>query len=98
MVERLNQLAQWAGSRTDLFPPLLCEKLGRLHSSGKPHHFKHTKRVIESVFGKDFDEIFEHFDHEPIGVGAIAQVCCLFPITRIHALNGGSIFRCTGRL
>jgi aarF domain-containing kinase len=68
------QLAQWAGSRTDLFPPLLCERLGQLHSSGKPHSFRHTKRVIEHVFGKRFDEIFEHFDHDPIGVGAIAQV------------------------
>lgn len=53
---------------------MLCEKLGKLHSNGKAHPFRHTKRVIERVFGKHFDEIFEEFDHTPIGVGAIAQV------------------------
>ncbi|KAL0951522.1 hypothetical protein HGRIS_008207 [Hohenbuehelia grisea] len=68
------KLAQWAGSRTDLFPPLLCIRLGRLHSQGKPHDMKHTKKVIEGVFQRPFEEVFEKFDEVPIGTGAIAQV------------------------
>ncbi|KZP25451.1 ABC1-domain-containing protein [Athelia psychrophila] len=68
------KLAQWAASRADLFPALLCAKLGRLHSNGKPHSFAHTKRVIEHVFQKPFAEVFEEFDEAPIGTGAIAQV------------------------
>ncbi|KAH7916356.1 hypothetical protein BJ138DRAFT_1052593 [Hygrophoropsis aurantiaca] len=68
------KLAQWAASRADLFPSLLCERLGALHSRGKPHSFAHTKRIIEDVFQKPFDEVFEEFDEEPIGTGAIAQV------------------------
>ncbi|EMD41901.1 hypothetical protein CERSUDRAFT_147303 [Gelatoporia subvermispora B] len=68
------KLAQWAASRADLFPALLCERLGALHSRGRPHSFAHTKRVIERVFQRPFDEVFEEFDHTPIGSGAIAQV------------------------
>ncbi|KAF9454095.1 ABC1-domain-containing protein [Macrolepiota fuliginosa MF-IS2] len=68
------KLAQWAASRKDLFPALLCEKLGSLHSQGRPHSLEHTKRVIERVFQRPFDEVFEEFDEVPIGTGAIAQV------------------------
>ncbi|KAF7981112.1 hypothetical protein HWV62_34831 [Athelia sp. TMB] len=68
------KLAQWAASRADLFPSLLCDRMGAMHSNGKPHHFSHTKRVIERVFQKPFHEVFEEFDEEPIGTGAIAQV------------------------
>ncbi|KAF7325444.1 ABC1-domain-containing protein [Mycena kentingensis (nom. inval.)] len=68
------KLAQWAGSRADLFPALLCDHFGRLHSSGKPHKMKHTRRQIEAAFQRNFDDIFDEFDEEPIGTGAIAQV------------------------
>ncbi|KAG9128011.1 hypothetical protein FRC07_006371 [Ceratobasidium sp. 392] len=68
------KLSQWAGSREDLFPAILCDKLGSLHSNGKPHSLAHTKRVIERVFGRAFNEVFEAFETTPIGVGAIAQV------------------------
>ncbi|KAJ6504427.1 hypothetical protein DFH09DRAFT_1201638 [Mycena vulgaris] len=68
------KLAQWAGSRADLFPACLCDKLGRLHSGGKPHPMSHTRKQIEKVFQRRFDDVFEEFDEEPIGTGAIAQV------------------------
>lgn len=45
-----------------------------MHSHGKPHSFAHTKAVIERVFQKPFSEVFESFEEEPIGTGAIAQV------------------------
>ncbi|KIJ66310.1 hypothetical protein HYDPIDRAFT_109306 [Hydnomerulius pinastri MD-312] len=68
------KLAQWAASRADLFPSLLCDKLGATHSHGKPHSLAYTKQVIEKVFEKPFGEVFEEFDETPIGTGAIAQV------------------------
>lgn len=68
------KLAQWAGSRQDLFPKELCDLLGKLHSNGKPHSLAYTKKVIENVFGRPFDEVFEHFPDEPLGIGAVAQV------------------------
>ncbi|KAJ7110024.1 hypothetical protein C8R44DRAFT_842462 [Mycena epipterygia] len=68
------KLAQWAGSRADLFPSFLCDRLGRLHSNGKPHPMSHTRKQIEKVFQRRFEEVFEEFDESPIGTGAIAQV------------------------
>ncbi|KAH8119850.1 hypothetical protein DFH11DRAFT_1685326 [Phellopilus nigrolimitatus] len=68
------KLAQWAASRADLFPAELCARMGALHSGGKPHSIRHTRRVIERVFQQPFEDVFEEFDAEPIGVGAIAQV------------------------
>ncbi|KAG0143300.1 hypothetical protein CROQUDRAFT_717259 [Cronartium quercuum f. sp. fusiforme G11] len=68
------KLAQWAGSRTDLFPSTLCEKFGKLHSNGKPHSMKYTRKIVEQAFGKPFEEIFEAFEEEPLGIGAVAQV------------------------
>ncbi|PPQ71460.1 hypothetical protein CVT26_011239 [Gymnopilus dilepis] len=67
-------LAQWAASRADLFPTLLCQRLGSLHSQGKAHSIEHTKKVIEDVFQRPFKDVFESFDETPIGSGAIAQV------------------------
>ena len=67
-------MAQWAGSRADLFPSHLCERLGQLHSQGQPHSIRHTKKVISDVFRRPFEEVFEEFDEIPIGTGAIAQV------------------------
>ena len=48
--------------------------MGALHSRGKPHSLMHTKEVIEKALERPFDEVFEVFDENPIGVGAIAQV------------------------
>ncbi|KAI0756836.1 ABC1-domain-containing protein [Daedaleopsis nitida] len=69
-----TKLAQWAASRADLFPALLCERMGALHSRGKAHSLSHSKQVIEDVFQRPFEDVFEEFDPTPIGTGAIAQV------------------------
>ncbi|KAF7793377.1 hypothetical protein EIP86_004489 [Pleurotus ostreatoroseus] len=68
------KLAQWAASRADLFPSMLCERMGSLHSRGKIHSMDHTRRVIERVFQRPFEEVFEEFYETPMGSGAIAQV------------------------
>ncbi|PSS05440.1 hypothetical protein PHLCEN_2v3820 [Hermanssonia centrifuga] len=68
------KLSQWAASRADLFPSLLCDRLGSLHSRGKAHSMRHTRRVIERIFQRPFEDVFEEFDETPMGTGAIAQV------------------------
>ncbi|CAM9024367.1 unnamed protein product [Wickerhamomyces anomalus] len=69
------KLGQWAASRTDIFPQELCDELGNLHSNAKKHPIRYTKRILSQSFGGlPFDEIFEEFNEEPVGVGAIAQV------------------------
>lgn len=84
------KLSQWAGSREDLFPAILCDKLGSLHSNGKPHSLAHTTHVIERVFGRAFNEVFEAFETTPIGVGAIAQVYRATLKSDLHPFSAGS--------
>ena len=67
-------MAQWAASRTDIFPQEMCSRLSKLHSSVDPHPFYVTKKIIEEAFNKPFEEIFISFDMNPTGIGAIAQV------------------------
>ncbi|PGH13715.1 Atypical/ABC1/ABC1-C protein kinase [Polytolypa hystricis UAMH7299] len=69
------KLGQWAASRTDIFPPELCALLSSLHSNAPAHSFRETKHTISRAFnGLAFEDIFEEFDEQPLGVGAIAQV------------------------
>jgi aarF domain-containing kinase len=68
------KLAQWASTRVDIFPPELCIRMARLQSQVSPHSFAETRRVVEKFFGLPIEDLFENFDPEPVGVGAIAQV------------------------
>ncbi|KAJ5108789.1 hypothetical protein N7456_005464 [Penicillium angulare] len=69
------KLGQWAASRTDIFPPEMCTVMSSLHSNAPAHSLRDTKRIIRRAFnGLPFEEIFEEFQEEPLGVGAIAQV------------------------
>ncbi|PLB50537.1 putative ubiquinone biosynthesis protein [Aspergillus steynii IBT 23096] len=69
------KLGQWAASRTDIFPPELCDYMSSLHSNAPAHSLQDTKETIVKAFdGLQFDDIFEEFYEEPLGVGAIAQV------------------------
>lgn len=69
------KLGQWAASRQDIFPQEMCNVMSSLHSNAPAHALKDTKRIIVQAFGgRKFDEIFEEFHEEPMGVGAIAQV------------------------
>lgn len=68
-------MGQWAASRTDIFPPELCARLSSLHSHAPAHSLHATKKILCKAFhGLPFEEIFEEFQEEPLGVGAIAQV------------------------
>ncbi|KAI9373976.1 hypothetical protein BJX61DRAFT_500653 [Aspergillus egyptiacus] len=69
------KLGQWAASRTDIFPPEMCNIMSSLHSNAPAHSLSETKRIIRNAFnGLPFEDIFEEFNEKPLGVGAIAQV------------------------
>lgn len=49
--------------------------MSQLHSNAPAHSLHQTKRIIRKAFGgRPFEEIFEEFHEQPLGVGAIAQV------------------------
>ncbi|KAK5635405.1 hypothetical protein RRF57_011117 [Xylaria bambusicola] len=69
------QLGQWAASRTDIFPIEMCNVMSKLHSNAPAHSLHATKRIVQAAFdGRPFSDIFEEFQEQPLGVGAIAQV------------------------
>ncbi|KAI0515108.1 putative ubiquinone biosynthesis protein [Xylaria bambusicola] len=69
------KLGQWAASRTDIFPIEMCNVMSKLHSNAPAHSLHATKRIVQSAFdGRPFSDIFEEFQEQPLGVGAIAQV------------------------
>ena len=69
------KLGQWAASRSDIFPSQMCNVMSELHSNAPAHSLAHTKKTIRAAFdGLPFDDIFEEFQEQPLGVGAIAQV------------------------
>ncbi len=38
------------------------------------HSFEATKKIIQREYGRPLDDVFEHFDTQPVASGAIAQV------------------------
>ncbi|KAA8576740.1 hypothetical protein EYC84_006807 [Monilinia fructicola] len=53
----------------------MCEIMSQLHSNAPAHSLHATKRIISRAFdGRPFEDIFEEFQEQPLGVGAIAQV------------------------
>jgi len=68
------KLGQWAATRPDLIDRNLAQVLQALHYEGQTHTFVETKRTIERAYGKKLEDIFEEFDPELKGSGAIAQV------------------------
>ena len=69
-----TKLGQWAGSRTDLFSLDVCRHLSQLQSQARAHSYQWTESSILHALGKPITEIFSHFEREPVGVGAVAQV------------------------
>ncbi|KAG5925468.1 hypothetical protein E4U53_003294 [Claviceps sorghi] len=69
------KLGQWAASRSDIFPNDMCDAMSKLHANAPAHSMHATRRIVEAAFDRrPFDDIFDEFDQQPLGVGAIAQV------------------------
>jgi aarF domain-containing kinase len=60
--------------RPDMFPKDVIDALSKLRCDAPSHDMKHTRKEIQSSFGKELEEIFEFFDPEPVASGTCAQV------------------------
>lgn len=68
---------QWAATRNDMFPDLLCQELEQLQSSVPAHSWTFSEKMMESSLGIPSGkilEVFDEFETEPIASGSIAQV------------------------
>jgi len=68
------KLAQVFSSRADIFPEPYLSAIGTLQDQVPPVPFAAIEGVIRSEFGREVDEIFDHFDREPIAAASLGQV------------------------
>ena len=67
---------QWASTRSDMFPDLLCHELEQLQTSAPKHSWSFSEKMMESSLGLPADalmDVFDDFDKEPLASGSIAQ-------------------------
>lgn len=68
------KVGQIASTRADLLPRPLVEELTRLQDQVPPFAFELVRSTIEHDFGKPLDELFSHFDEQPLAAASVAQV------------------------
>ncbi len=77
-LERLGPIfvkfGQVLSTRRDLMPPDIAEELARLQDRVPPFSTEVAVTTIERAFRRPVDQIFEHFEREPVASASIAQV------------------------
>ncbi|MDO9246314.1 MAG: AarF/UbiB family protein [Phenylobacterium sp.] len=68
------KLGQIMATRSDLLPPELTERLGRLHDNVSPAPFEWIREQLTVDLGGSPDELFAEFSATPIAAASIAQV------------------------
>lgn len=68
------KLGQIMATRSDLLPPELTERLGRLHDNVAPVPFEQLRDQLTIDLGGTPEELFTEFSSTPIAAASIAQV------------------------
>lgn len=68
------KVGQHIGALDYIAPVEYCETLKVLHSRAPSAPLEDVKRVIKADLGIEPDDVFSHFDPEPIGTASLAQV------------------------
>jgi ubiquinone biosynthesis protein len=68
------KIGQLLAGRGDLLPPEFIEELSRLLDAAPPVPTPEIEREIERELGAPVDQLFAHFDPEPIAAASIGQV------------------------
>ncbi|MFC1673202.1 2-polyprenylphenol 6-hydroxylase [Pseudomonadota bacterium] len=68
------KVGQMLSTRSDLLGEEVCADLSHLQDSLPPFPTDLAREAIEAEFGQPIDELFEHFDDEPVAAASIAQV------------------------
>lgn len=67
------KLSQWASTRRDIFPGVVCTRLARLQRDTRAHSWGQTMVVLDREWGNNWEEVVQ-LDREVIGSGCCAQV------------------------
>lgn len=68
------KMCQAVGTRADVFPPEMVERLKACHDRVPPKPFSEVKPAVERELGKPLDAVFASFDETPIAAASLAQV------------------------
>ncbi len=68
------KLGQVASTRPDLFEPEFIAELEKLCDDVPPFEFAEVRRIVESELGRPLEELFAHFDPQPLAAASIGQV------------------------
>jgi ubiquinone biosynthesis protein len=68
------KLAQVLSNRPDVLPTELINEFEKLQDKVPPFDSKIAVQIIESEIGRPIDQVFEHFEMEPIASASIGQV------------------------
>jgi ubiquinone biosynthesis protein len=77
-LERLGPLfvkfGQVLSTRRDLIPLDVADELAKLQDRVPPFPAAQSRALVERAFGRRIDEVFSHFEAEPVASASIAQV------------------------
>ncbi len=65
---------QFAGTRSDIFPPAYIRSLSRLQDQVPPRPFAVIRETVEAELGRPLDQAFSRFDAAPLAAASLAQV------------------------
>lgn len=68
------KIGQILSTRPDILPPEYIEELSHLQDNASPESYENINNVFFSVFHKNIDDCFLHFQKEPLASASIAQV------------------------
>ncbi|WP_019603497.1 ubiquinone biosynthesis regulatory protein kinase UbiB [Teredinibacter turnerae] len=68
------KFGQQLSTRPDLMPPDIVSELDRLQDNVAPFSSDLFIEIVERALGKPIDQLFKHFDREPLASASVAQV------------------------
>ena len=68
------KFGQSLSTRRDLLPPDIADELAKLQDQVAPFPSNIAKKIVEKEYNQTTEEIFAHFDAEPMASASIAQV------------------------
>jgi ubiquinone biosynthesis protein len=68
------KLGQVLSTRGDMLPAVAIDELSTLQDQVPPFPMEQVREQIKAAFGRPLEDLFDHFDAEPMAAASIAQV------------------------